>query len=217
MGGAVRDGRTVLYVSHNLGSVATLCDTCLLLEQGRIAYLGAPGEAIERYLNAAGQHEGATRDLTSVPERLAEARPVLTSIAIHGADGTPTTTFRTGGPLELRIRYRLDEPLPEAYAQVNLVDATGVRAVTLSSTHGSGALALAHQGEIRCRCSDLRLAGGEYTVEVELGSLRPARHWIDFVANALHFHVELGDFLGGSELLRGQGPLAQPSRWERMQ
>ena len=44
-------GRTVLYVSHNLESVKELCDRCIVLEQGRIAFDGAPDSAVNFYLN----------------------------------------------------------------------------------------------------------------------------------------------------------------------
>ncbi len=45
------EGRTVLFVSHNMGSVAQLCKTCILLNQGKIEATGLPTSVIEQYYN----------------------------------------------------------------------------------------------------------------------------------------------------------------------
>src|SRR3989338_6015753 len=51
-------GRTVLFVSHNLEAVATLCTRCLLLVDGRVAHLGTPQECVERYLRDVRERYG---------------------------------------------------------------------------------------------------------------------------------------------------------------
>lgn len=47
---AQKEGRTVLYVSHNMNTIRQLCDRCIVLNQGRIVYDGSVEEAIEVYL-----------------------------------------------------------------------------------------------------------------------------------------------------------------------
>lgn len=49
MGEVARGGRTVLYVSHNLQTIVTLCQTCLCLKGGRVDFLGSANEGIARY------------------------------------------------------------------------------------------------------------------------------------------------------------------------
>ena len=49
-----RAGKTIVYVSHALGSVRDLCDRCLFLEEGRIAALGEAEEVVEEYLRRMG-------------------------------------------------------------------------------------------------------------------------------------------------------------------
>ena len=49
-----RTGRTVLFVSHNMGAVRSLCTTGILLEEGRIAYAGGIGRCIETYFRQIG-------------------------------------------------------------------------------------------------------------------------------------------------------------------
>src|SRR5437588_521312 len=54
-----REGRTVIFVSHNLASVRSLCSRALLLEGGKLLYDGDTDEAIERYLGRAGHRHAA--------------------------------------------------------------------------------------------------------------------------------------------------------------
>lgn len=46
---AKEDGRTVLYVSHNMSTIRTLCDRCIVLDQGKVIFIGDVDEAIEIY------------------------------------------------------------------------------------------------------------------------------------------------------------------------
>lgn len=48
---ANKDGRTVLYVSHNMNTIRKLCDRCIVLDKGKVVFNGDVEEAVERYLN----------------------------------------------------------------------------------------------------------------------------------------------------------------------
>jgi lipopolysaccharide transport system ATP-binding protein len=49
---AGEEGRTVLFVSHNLASVQALCGRCVLLKQGRLAFIGDPAESVNHYIQS---------------------------------------------------------------------------------------------------------------------------------------------------------------------
>ncbi len=55
---AKQDGRTVLYVSHNMNTIRQLCDRCVVLDQGLIAFEGEVEKAIEIYSNAQSKMQG---------------------------------------------------------------------------------------------------------------------------------------------------------------
>jgi len=50
MQSVVKDGRTVVFVSHHMDSVKSLCKSTVLLNRGEIVYAGSTQEAVERYL-----------------------------------------------------------------------------------------------------------------------------------------------------------------------
>lgn len=52
---ATRDGRTVLYVSHNMNTIRQLCERCIVLEKGKVVYDGDVEEAIEVYTHSLGR------------------------------------------------------------------------------------------------------------------------------------------------------------------
>ena len=49
---ATQDGRTVLYVSHNMNTIRQLCDRCIVLDQGKVIFEGDVEEAIEAYMDS---------------------------------------------------------------------------------------------------------------------------------------------------------------------
>ncbi len=62
---AQKEGKTVLYVSHNMNTIRQLCDRCIVLDAGQIIYDGAIEEAISRYL---GIHKLGSNIIESTPE-----------------------------------------------------------------------------------------------------------------------------------------------------
>lgn len=98
------EGRTILFVSHNMGAVAELCNRAVLLNQGRMTLDGSPVDVIDAYM---GQTAGGTLkidgDLGS---------PIfVTEIILRDVDGNMTSTIPMGEDVELEIRYRVTEPL----------------------------------------------------------------------------------------------------------
>ena len=62
MGDVAKEGRTVLFVSHNMAAVSNLCRRGLVLEQGRVAFAGTQTEAVARYLTSNGAGGRSLRD-----------------------------------------------------------------------------------------------------------------------------------------------------------
>lgn len=63
---ANEDGRTVLYVSHNMSTIKTLCDRCVVLDKGKIIFVGDVDEAIDIYSSKAGTQLSSIYDLKKI-------------------------------------------------------------------------------------------------------------------------------------------------------
>lgn len=98
------EGRTILFVSHNMGAVAELCNRAVLLNQGCKVLDGSPAEVIDAYM---GQAAGGTLKIDGHLER-----PIfVTELILRDTGGNTTSTIPMGEEAELEIRYRVTEPL----------------------------------------------------------------------------------------------------------
>jgi lipopolysaccharide transport system ATP-binding protein len=105
---AHQHGRTVFFVSHNLGAVRALCKTAILLEDGTVAMQGTPNEVIARYLSSAVPDEAG--GFISWPDDNTapggdEVR--FSSITLLDARGERTAFFEAGDSITVELRYRV--------------------------------------------------------------------------------------------------------------
>jgi len=112
------EGRTVLFVSHNLPSIRQLCRSAILLAGGRVQSTGPCAKVIELY-----QHGLAGAAPTAVPTPTADLRTLAyaTGIAIETLDGTLTDCLPVGCPWRARVRFCI------ATAQRDFVVALGLK------------------------------------------------------------------------------------------
>jgi lipopolysaccharide transport system ATP-binding protein len=96
-------GRTVLFVSHNMGMINTLCQRAILLKGGRVASDGAASDVVQHYVQAMetdGDIEGEVHFpiISSLPSQILSARLVDT-------DGNTTNRFDTMSPITIELTY----------------------------------------------------------------------------------------------------------------
>jgi len=215
MGDVAHQGRTVLFVSHNMDAVLKLCGRTVLLANGRCVCCGPTADVVERYLEAAcGQHSGLV-DLREHAGRPNGMRRMIQSLGLL-AEGSTTryrTTVKTGDGLVLQVRYDTGNASLD-YAVLGISSLLGERVCTVG-THLCPEFRgpFRGQGVLECRLPHVPLADGEYNVLVAIGTRTPPQV-LDEVTEALRFRVECGNYFGtGTTLLRRQGYLAQRSQW----
>ena len=93
-------GRTILYVSHNMNTIRQLCDRCIVLDHGKLIYDGEVEEAVGRYMDAGGMTFEKVIDLTSASRLKGISGKVLFGNAvidkennIYAADETLDITY----------------------------------------------------------------------------------------------------------------------------
>lgn len=103
-----RKGKTILFVSHDLGNVKTFCDEVVYIEKGRMIAAGEPGEIIEDYLKEVDDEERAMDEHGSRRVNLVNLRMV------NGA-GETTQWFTSGEPVVIELTYdaseRIEKPV----------------------------------------------------------------------------------------------------------
>lgn len=94
------EGRTVIFVSHSLGSVANLCNQGILLDHGRLVTAGPVQEVINRYLRI-----GATDHVPGVFEKhnLVTNRDIITKVEVLNEQLQPEAVFKYGAKMHVRL------------------------------------------------------------------------------------------------------------------
>ncbi len=103
-------GGTVVFVSHDMGSVKTLCQHVVYLDGGRIAEQGPPEKVADEYLRRA-QARGKARietadDDSSAYPRWGSGEVLVEKVELLGETGEPSVVFRTGEPFVARLSWR---------------------------------------------------------------------------------------------------------------
>jgi lipopolysaccharide transport system ATP-binding protein len=109
-----QQGRTILFVSHNMAVVEKLCQRAIVLQNGRIDFQGNTDEAIHHYMNKmldANKADGHTFDLNEAPDRRSRVGKLLKKIELYGSDDLPVIEgVRLGSSLKLKVHFDLPQP-----------------------------------------------------------------------------------------------------------
>lgn len=181
------EGRTVLFVSHNMAAIRSLCHRGILLANGQKAFEGPAGECVDRYLAEVTQHASNEVDLTSI-RRPRGLDPTLriSKLRLLSRDGRPLV--RVGDPLELEMDFTVADPLDEVVLGVRLLSADNVSITECRSSHSYGAIERLEPGSysIKCRIEENILSPGLYLLNV---GARCASKPLDHVTQAITFEV----------------------------
>ena len=202
-----KDGRTILFVSHNPRAVTSICTRGIILDAGRCVFQGEARDAVAKYLrdvhqydepNGDGSEDPVIHDVADAP-RLFPGRAVIRWVSTHAADGTPTKRFKTGSSVVVRIGYE-GATASDPYFSVLLMNEFAERVATIHSTHVLGAARYPVSGIVECRIDDLRLGDGKYNLMIDYGNFggsRLAETTMDCVPNAGEIDVEVSGFVQG--------------------
>ncbi|HTR43338.1 MAG TPA: ABC transporter ATP-binding protein [Pseudomonadales bacterium] len=163
------EGRTVLFVSHNMEAIARLCTKCFYLAKGELQMTGAPSEAIKAYSEHSKQ-VSADVDLAKLPrafESTAEAQLLrLRSLQ----NGQAAWCFEYGTPLEFSLEFSVSKPIDDPEIGYQLFSITGVQlaSTTTFQSHRLGRLS-SGKYSLKIKIQDLFLNPGTYTLGFSIG------------------------------------------------
>ncbi|HEX8052483.1 MAG TPA: ABC transporter ATP-binding protein [Thermoleophilaceae bacterium] len=97
------EGRTILFVTHDMGAVKRFCDRALLIERGNMRMIGPPDEVASNYLELNFGREGG-RDEESGEERYGDQTAQIAEAWFEDDDGERQTALPQGEPCSFRMR-----------------------------------------------------------------------------------------------------------------
>jgi lipopolysaccharide transport system ATP-binding protein len=107
MDGVARQGKTVLIVSHDMGTVQELSKRAFHLEKGRLIESGKTRGVVTEYIASDEPVDELSPvvDTRQHAKRSRGMKSIIHSVSLHGADGTPKADFRQGEPMIVRFQY----------------------------------------------------------------------------------------------------------------
>jgi lipopolysaccharide transport system ATP-binding protein len=205
---AGRDGRTVLFVSHNLGAVQTLCRRAICIESGVIAIDSGAVQAVNYYLK--GFEHTVAPDLLRVRERSGKGEIRLARIEVLSESGEPTATLTTGK--RARFVFHLSDVRPKTEISFQLYDMRGNSILILNSDNRGpqDSVSAGLQGSFVCDIEKLPLLQGRYRMHVNVGC--GGEHQ-DTLSPALIFDIVEGLYDGRREAATPFGLVTTAHRW----
>lgn len=207
------EGRTVLFVSHNLNAVLNLCKRAVYLNHGQVVAVGDAGDVVQKYTNIINQDTVLGRaDLTEHNGRSRGMTPIFRHISLMNDTATPITDFKTGDTVQIEIGYDTKGNAYD-YLHIEIHSVFGERLCTVSTQYDSSApKKISGAGSLICTLPHLPLNEGDYFVTVIMGD-KTTGH-TDMIENAMTFRVWFNDyFKTGMSLSASQGYFVQPSAW----
>ena len=194
-----QEGRTLVIVTHDLGTVRSMADRVAWLSYGEIKEQGEAGEVTATYTsNALGEtHE----DDGEHEFRFGSGEVVITDVAIIGADGAPAGTVRTGEDVTFRLEYNARVPVREPVFGLGIHHISGPL-VTGPNTRDSGDIPsiLDGTGTVEVTVKALSLLPGTYDLSVSVWDF-PILRAYDQRSRVMRFDVLPGDRMEGFGLM----------------
>jgi len=122
MGEVAKEGRTVLFVSHNMGAIGQLCTRALLIEDGRLKLTGIPSDVVTSYISS-----GATSRSTWTPSSngCGNGEFEVKSARVLSENNQPTVTVEFDKPCKVEITYDVLQSTKDLSLICRLTDAQG--------------------------------------------------------------------------------------------
>jgi ABC-type polysaccharide/polyol phosphate transport system ATPase subunit len=117
------EGRTILFVTHDMGAVERFCHRAMLLERGRVVEIGAPRDVSARYLELNfGRELERTREGVGPLERAGDGRARVTEMWVEDRDGERKTVVLQGDRCVFKARVRFHEAVDDPSFAVSWVN-----------------------------------------------------------------------------------------------
>lgn len=125
MGEVAGNGRTILFVSHSMAAVRTLCTRAVVLSDGKVTFDGNVNKAVSHYedlVRGAGFDEGSELSNDVVRRGLGQVR--FSSIKISGTDGVEKYDFNRGEDVIFEFHYSVKEDVDDINALIGFSSET---------------------------------------------------------------------------------------------
>jgi len=222
IGRVSKDGITVLFISHDMGTVQKLCKRTMLLVKGKLEEQGKTETVITTYEGKSLEVENAVQsatgeyDLTNHPTRFQGYEQIIRQLKLYDGNNKLTKLFYPDDTFQAELTLEYNKPLLDPRVALAIEDAFGRRVTTLATFFQNDKLGLlSRRSRVRCVLPQLRLGTGRYLLSVCV--MDKNGEVLDMLENALSFEVGWRNNYGNGEAFHPlYGPVLTQSSWQRL-
>lgn len=215
MGGIAREGRTVLFVSHNMTAIRSLCSRAILLQHGHKVMEGDTGSCIDQYLTEITKEASNEVNIENVRRmKIADQALRIERVRISSTDGRPLV--RAGEPIEIQLDFRVSGLIEAVTLGISVQSVDSVNLLECRSSQHYGAINSLSPGKYRidCRIDQNILSPGLYFLSV---GARCSNKYLDYVPQVMTFEVYSDESVASLWLDDVGGCVRIPSQWTKPQ
>ena len=195
---AANEGRTVLFVSHNMISIRELCQTCLWLDQGTLKKAGTATDTIKAYSLALGEKRIEGQFLTNLFE--GDGRVKLLSYQVANQFGEAHPLPMTNEDILIRVRLDVLEAIKQCACGVSITNEHAVLMTCINTVEQGTVLPPFSAGEmdVEIELRDVKFLPGSYTASFWV--MNPQGHIYVMAKNAITFEIGQSPIYGTREI-----------------
>jgi lipopolysaccharide transport system ATP-binding protein len=198
-------GRTVFFVSHNMGAISNFCSRGIVMSGGRVAFDGSVRDAVVNYntnVLAAGDRDGQAPNVLYRQPPGEEAPFAVRKIELFDINGAPKPTVATGDEFVIRVTYFASRHIPRGSIEIQFNTYDGARILYIVMDPDGGFPTELHPGEhaLECVIRELPFAAGDYMLGCGLSV--PFVEHLCWTPNLCRFTVIEHDFYSSNYLVR---------------
>jgi lipopolysaccharide transport system ATP-binding protein len=216
MNDVAKEGRTVLFVSHNMSAILRLTDETILLDEGRIVLRAPTPQAVDHYMASGFSQSGErTWSIDEIPSESAPFRPI--ALRVSDNDQRRYDRVRSTNPITIEVEYAIDAPIKGLRVGVYMQTTRGEFVFTSFDTDNAQHFenySVRPEGHYISRCTlppDF-LNEGQYVLGINASSYRVKRYFQD--ESALAFSVDGAGAPGKQWPERRLGPVRPRLEWD---
>ncbi len=188
-----KSGRTILFVSHNMGAISQLCSRCLVIRNGKLVAQGKPDEMINWYLSSLNP-KNVDGKLNISPERLGDGRLSFIDAYIEDQHKNQTSKPISGEKISIVVKFQAKSSIQKVTFLKTIYNHFGIPVAHFTvESHGYKFNIKKGAGTVRCTIPRLPLPLGRYRIDLaafdESGRL-------DSITGALYFDISISHFFG---------------------
>ncbi|HEU4509311.1 MAG TPA: polysaccharide ABC transporter ATP-binding protein [Pyrinomonadaceae bacterium] len=185
-----KHGRTILFVSHNMSAVRSICKQALIIEQGKVVGHGEIDATVDRYLARINSQQPSAESVETNTFS-------VTSVEIESVAGPVIKTF---DPVQVKVRFipKTEIRDPGLYVSILTIESRRLTGLDLKDFITTASLPAGEISELGFRIESLPLLPGAYQLEIHLKDM--ARGLIEMVPRTFQFEVAETEVYGGRKL-----------------